>query len=229
MPRALLFYGNLLYTYKKMVPEIIPAIIAKNFSELKEKIKQVEPYVKWVQLDIMDGRFVPNTTWNNPKDLAQESFKVSLEAHLMINEPEKYVKDWIDAGIKRMIFHIEAVSLEVVQEIVAICREKKVQVGVAINPETPINSFDLGRLQPNLILILGVNPGFGGQEFKPEVVEKIRDLRETNPQLTIEVDGGMNPETAKMVIDAGANAIVAGSYIFGSKDIGEAITELKTI
>ncbi len=207
--------------------EVIPAIIAKSFEEVKEKIRRVEPYVKWVQLDIMDGKFVPNETWNNPEDLAQESFGVSLEAHLMINEPEKYAKDWIDAGIKRIIFHIEAMSNP--QSIIHLCREKGVEVGIAINPETSTNSLDLRRLQPNLILVLGVTPGFGGQAFKPEVLPKIKALRKLYPNITIGVDGGMNRETAQAATEAGANIIVAGSYIFGSKDIGGAIGALKAI
>lgn len=215
------------------MPEIIPAIIAKNFEEVKKKIKLVEPYVKWVQLDIMDGKFVPNVTWNNPADLRNESFEINLEAHLMISEPEKYIESWITAGIKRIIFHIEAASKP--EEIIKMCREKGVQAGVAMNPETPYQSLCSGTGQTPLIelvdmvLVLGVSPGFGGQKFKPEVISKIQALREANPHLTIGVDGGMNPETAKLVIDAGANVIVAGSYIYESENIEKAIDELKAI
>lgn len=220
--------------------EIIPAIIAKSFEEVKEKIQLVEPYVKWVQFDIMDGKFVPNTTWSEPQDLRSWKPKVLLEAHLMIKEPEDQVEKWIEAGIKRIIFHIEATSDP--HSVIKICRERKVEVGVAINPETPIGNIEsllefnsnvnVGvKLQRSvdMVLVLGVSPGFGGQAFKPEVLEKITALRETNPRLTIEVDGGMNPTTAKLAISAGANVIVAGSYVFESKDIGGAIAELKNL
>lgn len=218
--------------YSEDMLEIIPAIIAKDFSEVKEKIKRVESFVNWVQLDIMDGKFVPNTAWNELEDLRDEHFKVSLEAHLMINEPENYAEKWIDAGIKRVIFHIEATSKP--GEIVKICRDRGIEVGVAINPETPIEQLEvLSGSDPDrsvdMILVLGVSPGFGGQKFKPEIIPKIRELRKASPHLTIGVDGGMNPETAKQVVEAGANVIVAGSYIFGSKDMQSAISELKNV
>ncbi len=214
----------------EMSVEIIPAIIAKDFNELKEKVELVEPYVKWVQIDVMDGNFVPNKTWNNPEDLRKYTPQVSLEAHLMISEPEKYAEKWIDAGIKRIIFHIEATSRP--QDVIKICKEKGVQVGVAINPETQVDAIEglLGQNPVNgvdMVLILGVNPGLGGQEFKPSVLEKIKALRHSHPHLTIGVDGGMNPKTAKNAVEAGANVIVAGSYIFSHVDIKKAIAELK--
>lgn len=211
--------------YSKGMLEIIPAIIAKNFSEVKEKIKLVEPYVKWVQLDIMDGKFVPNVTWNKPEELRGYTPQVSLEAHLMVNEPEKYVEEWIDAGIKRIIFHVEATSHP--HSIIGTCRERAVEIGAAINPETNLTSLKAVETLVDMVLVLGVTPGAGGQKFKPEVIPKIHALRKMYPNLTIEVDGGMNPEKAKLVIKAGANIIVAGSYIFGSDNIEKAIEELK--
>jgi ribulose-phosphate 3-epimerase len=223
------------------MPEVIPAIIAKNFDELKEKIELVEQYVKWVQIDVMDGDFVPNTTWNNPEDLKQYSPDVFMEAHLMISQPEKHIEQWIEAGIKRIIFHIEATSNETAGDIVRICRDNKMEVGIAINPKTPQSSLTLTAgqapqatagieiLYPDMILVLGVTPGFGGQEFKFEVLEKIQALRAECPQLTIGVDGGMNPKTAKQAVDAGANIIVAGSHIYKNSDIKGAIEELRVI
>lgn len=218
--------------------EVIPAIIAENFNELKKKIKLVQPYVRWVQLDIMDGKFVPNIIWNNPEDLLLTSPSPpmviggegpSLEAHLMIQEPEKHVESWINAGVKRIIFHIEAVKVP--GDVVKICREKGVEVGIAINPETSVEELT-GRIPVNsldMILVMGVTPGAGGQEFNPEVLLKIRALRKSYPNLTMGVDGGMNQKTAKQVVEAGANVIVAGSYIFGSKDIQRAISELRSV
>ena len=221
--------------------EIIPAIIAKNFTGLKEKIKKVEPYVKWVHIDVMDGNFVPNFTWNKPEELKYYDPGVFLEAHLMIREPEKYVEDWIEAGIKRIIFHIEATSDP--KRVIKICRERKVEVGVAINPVTPLNAIeDLiktgwacppfgkepeGPYCPNMVLVMANTPGFGGQEFKPETLERIKTLRGLYPHLTIGVDIGMNPKTAKQAVEAGANVIVAGSYILNSDDVEQAIEELK--
>jgi ribulose-phosphate 3-epimerase len=171
----------------------------------------------------MDGKFVPNTTWNSPEEL--EELQVSVEAHLMILEPEKYAEKWIDAGVKRVIFHIEATHDP--NTVIGLCRKLQVDVGIAINPET-----DLSVIQPidelvDTVLVMGVTPGFGGQEFKPEVINKIKSLRKANPHLTIGVDGGMNEDTAKEAVEAGANIIVAGSYIFGSNNIEKAIKELK--
>ena len=212
--------------YTEVMPiEIIPAIIAKNFKELKEKIEIVEPYVRWVQLDIMDGNFVPNFTWNKPKELKYYDPGVFLEAHLMISEPEKYAEQWIDAGIKRIIFHIEATSDP--HAIIQTCRNKKIDVGVAINPETDIEQIAPIDELVDMVLVLGVTPGFGGQKFMLSVISKIKALRKRNPHLTIGVDGGMNPGTAKKVAEAGADLIVAGSYIFTRADIEKAILRLK--
>jgi len=212
--------------------EITPAIIAKNFNDLKEKVDLVKPYVKWVHIDVMDGKFVPNNTWNQPEELLGSGFGVFLEAHLMIYEPEKHVDKWLGAGINRIIFHIEATSDP--QGVIKICRKGKVEVGVAVNPETLLSSIeDVTGSDPvtsvDMVLIMGVTPGFGGQEFKSEVIEKIKSLRKANQHLTIGVDGGMNLETAKKAVEAGANVIVAGSYIFDSKDIVKAIEEMKGI
>jgi len=205
--------------------EIIPAIIAKTFKELKDKVKLVEPYARWVQLDIMDGSFVPNTTWNKPGDLKYYDPGVLLEAHLMISEPEKFVERWIDGGVRRIIFHFEATSDP--HAIIQLCRARKVDVGVAINPETSVETIKSMDELVDMVLVLGVTPGFGGQKFKPSVIPKIRALHKANPHLTIGVDGGMNVKTTKKVVDAGASVIVAGSYIFGSGDIDKAIEELK--
>jgi len=210
-----------------MTIEIIPAIIAKNFKELKEKIEIVETYVRWVQLDIMDGNFVPNFTWNKPEELKYYDPGVFLEAHLMVSQPERYVERWIEGGIKRVIFHIEATSDP--HAVIQKCRDKHVEVGVAINPDTGIEQIKPMDELVDMVLVLGVTPGFGGQKFKPEVLEKIKALRKRNPHLTIEVDGGMNPKTAKKVTEAGASMLVAGSYIFGSDDIKKAIDELKNV
>ena len=151
--------------------EIIPAIIAKDFTELKERVERVEPYVKWVHLDAMDGNFVPNFTWNKPEDLKYYDPGVFFEAHLMISEPEKYVPDWIDSGCKRIIFHIESTASP--YAVTKLCHEREVEVAVAINPDTP-----LGVVEPifgdiDMVLVMGVTPGFGGQEFKQSVLKKI--------------------------------------------------------
>lgn len=210
--------------------KVIPAIIAKDLKELKEKILKVKPYTEWVQLDIMDGNFVPNTTWNNPKDLKAANFSVLFEAHLMIVQPEKYIDEWVNSGVKRIIIHIESVGEKsLINDISKKCRRKKVEFGVAINPETPEDILDSIINKVDLILFLTVWPGFGGQKFLNKVLSKIRAFRKKYPYVKIEIDGGINPETGKKCIEAGADILVSGSYIFKSKNIKKAIETLKSI
>ena len=205
--------------------EIIPAIIAKDFQELEEKIRKVEPYVDWVQLDIMDGRFVDNLTWHNPRELKNLRTNLNLEAHLMIENPEESIDEWIESGIKRIIFHYEATQQP--KEIIEKIKKAGLGAGLAINPETPAEVVDDLIGQVDLILAMSVFPGSGGQEFLEETLEKIKRLREKYSKIKIEVDGGINPETAKKTVEAGADILVSGSYIFESEDIKRAIDELK--
>ncbi|MBU1136765.1 ribulose-phosphate 3-epimerase [Patescibacteria group bacterium] len=212
--------------------EIIPAVIAQNFNELEEKIKKVEPDVDWVQLDIMDGRFVNESTWpyaepgkNNPAELKNLKTKVNLEAHLMIAQPIETVEDWIDSGVKRIIFHYEATDQP--EEVIEKIKKSNLEVGLAINPATPIEVLDEYLADLDLILIMTVEPGRGGQELLPETLAKIKKLRQSYPNLKIEADGGVNLKTALEVIRAGANILAVGSVIFNSKNIKETINQMK--
>jgi len=207
--------------------EIIPAIIAKDFEELNEKIEKIESYVEWAQLDVMDGKFVNNSTWNNPSDLKNLKTDLNLEAHLMVNEPETIIDDWIDSGVKRIIFHYESTNKH--EEIIKKIREAGLEVGLAINPETHINTLDDFIKQLDLILIMTVNPGFGSQDFLNESVDKIKQLRKKFENVKIEVDGGINLETAPKVITAGVDILAVGSAIFKSNNIKKIIKELKEI
>lgn len=209
--------------------EIIPTILVKSFEEAKKRIRKVENYVNWVQLDIMDGVFVNNKTWpyteGKISDLRKLKTKARLEVHLMIEKPEQKIDDWLKV-VDRIIVHCEAT--ENIKEIIEKVYNKGKQIGLAINLETSIEVVKPFLNDLDLILLMTVNPGWGGQEFKPEVLEKIKSLREIWPDSNIEVDGGINPETSKKTINAGANLICAGTYIFRSKDIKRAIEELKS-
>lgn len=208
--------------------EIIPVIIPKDFDEVKEKIKLVESYTDWFQLDIIDGTFVENDiTWNNPKDLESFKTKLKLEVHLMIREPEKHVDKWIKSGVKRIIFHFEATRKW--ESIIKKIRKAGIEVGMAINPETSIDVVDQFIEDLDLVLIMTVNPGLSGQKFLKKSLDKIKKLREKYPDVDIQVDGGINLETIPEVIKAGANLLVIGSAIFKSKDIEKVIKELKAI
>lgn len=214
--------------------EIIPTIIAKDFVELKKQIEQVEHYVNWIQLDIMDGKFVPNETWpyfaeatkgeHSPSDLKNIDTPASLEAHLMIEEPERVLDDWLEV-VGRIIVHLEATQK--IDEIIAKIHTFGKQVGVALNPETSLEAIKPHLNQLDLVLCMTVSPGFGGQKFKDEVLTKIRALRRIHPEINIQVDGGIKPGTAKKAVEAGANLLACGSFIYQSKSISGAIKELR--
>lgn len=200
--------------------EVIPAVIAKDFKELKKKIRQVELYTRWIQLDIMDGKFVPNLTWQNSEDLKSIKTTLKIEAHLMINSPQRVMKKWLNT-VQRVIVHWESRGKEKFKF--------TKQMGIALNPGTPWQEIEKFIPQVDLILLMTVNPGFGGQKFLKEVLPKIKSLRKKYPQVKIEVDGGINPKTGKECVKAGADVLVSGTYIFKSKNTKEAIEKLKSI
>jgi len=212
-----------------MKTEIIPTILVKSFNEVKERIKAVENYVNWVHLDIMDGIFVNNETWNNPKDLKRIKTKLKLEAHLMVQEPEKVINNWLKVA-DRIIIHFESkiTNRELgIRELIKKCHTKKVDFGLALNPETHYTVTTPFLKDLDLVLFMTVQPGWGGQEFKYWVLEKIEALRKIWPNGNIEVDGGANNENIKKIVKSGANLICVGTHIFRSKDIKQAINSLK--
>ncbi len=267
--------------------EVVPAIIAKSFEELKKKIKLVEPYVSWVQLDVMDGKFAPEVTWpyfehnchpelvsgsmkmlkqvrhdNIKEDISRLATTLNFEAHLMVERPENEIDRWLDSGIKRILVHYEAIKDDLRDKIYDLrkkCDEKGVEFGIALNLETPIDvlgeicrceSADrrakqsrgitarlLRRFSPcNDNGVIGVvqlmsivQIGYHGEPFDGKVIPKIRALKEGYPCVKIAVDGGINKETAKMTLNAGADILVAGSAIFDSGDIEGAVKYFRDI
>ncbi|MFH1461019.1 MAG: ribulose-phosphate 3-epimerase [Patescibacteria group bacterium] len=207
--------------------EVIPTIIAKDFEELKEKVKKVEPYVEWVQLDVMDGKFVDNITWNKPEELKELETSLNLEAHLMVEKPEEIIQAWIDSGVKRIIFHYESTQKH--KEILEQVKSKGLEVGLAINPNTPIEVLDQYIFDLDLVLIMTVEPGKNGQELIKDTLVKIKRLREAYQNVKVSVDGGISLETAPEVISLGANILSIGSAIFKSDNIEETINKLKQV
>ena len=215
--------------------QIIPALITSDedstndFKELKLKFEKLQPFLadfgNWVQIDITDGKFVPTETVINLEDLRYFTEKANVEFHLMINRPEKVIGEWARLGAKRIIVHIEAV--EDMNELLNVCREKDVELGLALNPETPNVMIEPWINAVDLILFLGVHPGQGGQEFIPEVLEKIKSLRQNFPNVKIEVDGGIRAENIAELKNAGADVFVVGSGILKAPDIEKTINELK--
>lgn len=212
---------------------IAPSILSADFSRLGEQVKAVdEAGADWIHVDVMDGRFVPNITIGPlvVKALRPVTDK-PLDVHLMIVEPEKYVQDFAEAGADIISVHAEHNASPHLHRTLGQIRELGKQAGVVLNPGTPLELIEYVLELCDLVLIMSVNPGFGGQSFIPEVVPKIRKLRqmcdERGLDPWIEVDGGLKPANAWQVLDAGANAIVAGSAVFKAPDYSEAIEGIR--
>jgi ribulose-phosphate 3-epimerase len=204
--------------------EIVPAILVKTMDELKERVKEVESCVKRVQVDIMDGIFVPNKTIQ-PEDMSNFKTKLMKEVHLMVDDNEKYVEDFLKLGFDMIIVHVE--SCKNVKKIIKKVKDRGKKIALAINPPTPLSAIEHYLNDLDMVLIMSVNPGFSGQGFIPEVLTKIKELRKMKKDLDIEVDGGIKLGTTKLVAGAGANIIVSCSGIYSFEDKKKAVELLK--
>jgi len=208
---------------------ISPSILSADFANLERDIKRVEPFVPWLHIDVMDGHFVPNISIGVP--VVKSTRKVTslfLDTHLMIENPIKYVEAFCEAGSDLITFHYEA-TLDKTIETINKIKSKGIKVGLSIKPKTNVDEIKNYINLVDLILIMTVEPGFGGQKFMPECANKIIDIKKysNNPDLIIQIDGGINEETAKICKNLGANSLVAGSYIYNAKDIESAIEAIK--
>lgn len=210
--------------------ELCPSILSADFSKLGEEIKEVESYgIKSIHVDIMDGHFVPNLSIGQGvvKSIRKHS-ESYFDVHLMIDNPEKYIDSFIDAGADGITFHIEVVN-ENIYELIDRIKSRGKKVGISVNPATELPSIKILKLI-DVLLIMTVNPGFGGQKYISEMNEKINRAREIRQEYglnyKIEVDGGINTETIREAVNAGAEIIVAGNAIFGQDDREKAIHKL---
>nr|XP_023873792.1 ribulose-phosphate 3-epimerase, chloroplastic [Quercus suber]POE84165.1 ribulose-phosphate 3-epimerase, chloroplastic [Quercus suber] len=212
---------------------VSPSILSANFSKLGEQVKAVElAGCDWIHVDVMDGRFVPNITIGPlVVDALRPVTDLPLDVHLMIVEPEQRVPDFIKAGADIVSVHCEQASTIHLHRTVNQIKSLGAKAGVVLNPGTPLTAIEYVLDVVDLVLIMSVNPGFGGQSFIESQVKKISDLRRICAEKGVnpwtEVDGGVGPKNAYKVIEAGANALVAGSAVFGAKDYAEAIRGIK--
>ena len=212
--------------------KVAPSILSADFGKLGEEVAAVERAgADWVHVDVMDGRFVPNITIGPVVVRAvRKATKLPVDVHLMIVEPERYIEDFAAAGADIISVHVEPSYhlARTLQQIRALGKK----AGVVLNPHTPPEAITYVLENVDLVLVMSVNPGFGGQAFMPEVLPKLQAIRKMidtrGLDVALEVDGGVAPGTARRVVDAGARVLVAGSAVYGHKDYAGAITALRT-
>ena len=210
--------------------KILPSILSADFANLERDVRELEQIgIDIFHIDVMDGNFVPNISFGFPiiEAIRSKTDKI-FDCHLMIARPEEYVERFCNAGCDMVSFHIEATNHA--DRVIQIIKNSGKKVGIVLNPQTPIESVKYLLPKLDYVLIMTVNPGFGGQKFIPEMLEKIEELakirEEKGYSFLIQVDGGVNVETSKLCRDKGADLLVCGSFLFGAEDKEKTLGEL---
>ena len=214
--------------------KIAPSILSADFNKLEEEIHKVQDAgAEFLHFDVMDGHFVPNISFGIPvlKNIAHSHHMVN-DVHIMISNPKKYAPEFIKSGAEYLTFHYEAVKTDKeVEEIIDLIHSLGGKAGLSIKPKTSVEAIDKFLPKLDLVLVMSVEPGFGGQSFIPSALDKIKYLRNMidvcKYNCLVEVDGGINAETGKLCKDAGADVLVAGSYLFGHDDLKERMESLR--
>lgn len=210
---------------------IAPSILAADFGQFAEEARRAAAAgADWLHCDVMDGHFVPNISFGPDVIHAlRKATTLPLDVHLMIERPERYVQRFVENGADHVIVHVEGEAKHDVAWTLSLIKSHSKRAGLAINPATPVERVLPLLAQVDEVLVMTVNPGFGGQTFMPDVLPKIRSLREKAPHLDIIVDGGINPHTGRQCVAAGANVLVAGNSLFRHKKLklAEALQELR--
>jgi ribulose-phosphate 3-epimerase len=212
--------------------QIIPVINCPDLAGVQERIEVMKSFLKkddYAHLDVADGVFTFHKTWSSPVAWRDMHVPFDLEVHLMVEHPEIWIEPWLVAGAKRFVVHAEVLTDRSFGIIAGPCKKNGVDIMISLNPETSVQALKPYLVDVKFFQVLAVTPGLAGQTFLPIALEKIMWIKRNVPHAIIEVDGGMNVETAKLVKDAGADVIVSSSYIFGSKDSKIAFEELKKI
>ncbi len=207
---------------------IAPSILSADLGRLQEEVDSIQDSADWLQIDVMDGHFVPNLSFGAPVIKCIKT-RLPIDVHLMVDNPEERIEELLQMKVKHITFHAESVPetdsrLALIQAI----HDGRATAGIALKPGTPLEEIDDVVEKVDVVLIMSVEPGFGGQAFLPDVLSKVKTLRSQFPKLMIQMDGGMNAETAKLSIEAGANNLVAGSFVFQASDRAAAIASLRS-
>jgi len=211
---------------------VIPVINCPDRASAVSTLERLKGFLKpgeLVHLDVTDGLFSAHHTWNDPLGWASLASPFPLEVHLMMQNPEEHVDAWLAAGTRRLIVHVETVTVPTVNQIFELARPRGADVMLSSNPETTSEDLEPFLRYFNFFQVLAVMPGAAGQKFLPFVADKVRFLREHVPSATIEVDGGMTPETVAIVKAAGADTVVSASYVLGSADPKKAYDALRAL
>lgn len=208
---------------------IAPSILSADLGQLQQEVESVESAADWLQVDVMDGHFVRNLSFGAPVVQCLKT-RLPIDVHLMVANPEDRIEEFLQLKVKHITFHAETVPetdsrLALIQAI----HDGKATAGIALKPATPLEEIEDVIEDVDLVLIMSVEPGFGGQHFLPDVLDKVRTLRTRFPDLMIQMDGGINAETAPLCIEAGADNLVAGSFIFSATDRTSAINALRSL